>query len=186
MKGRSRSLVLAAAVLALVVATTGCGSKKKSSTPPAADDHGRCGHDHDGASSQTPSVPRRRLDAPVRAPASRRSRPPATASSCPISRPASARRSPASEQRLRGAREAAEGFRRQDAVRHPARLRGAGLTRSASTRRRSRTSTSQPGQVPDAATLAKLQKLASSINQAKVTQASTHITAWAQKNCSHS
>ena len=44
----------------------------------------------------------------------------------------------------------------------------------------------KPGSVPDAATLAKLQTLATSINQAKVTAASTHISAWAQKNCSHS
>lgn len=43
-----------------------------------------------------------------------------------------------------------------------------------------------PGQVPDAATLQKLQQLSTKINQQAVTQASTHIAAWAQKNCTHS
>ena len=41
----------------------------------------------------------------------------------------------------------------------------------------------KPGKVPDAATLAKLQKLSTSIDQAAVTKASTNISAWAQKNC---
>jgi len=40
-----------------------------------------------------------------------------------------------------------------------------------------------PGKVPDAATLAKLQKLSTSIDQSAVTTASTHISAWAAKNC---
>ena len=41
----------------------------------------------------------------------------------------------------------------------------------------------KPGSTPDAATLAKLQKVATQINQAKLTAASAHITAWVQKNC---
>ncbi|HSS72875.1 MAG TPA: hypothetical protein VLK53_04845 [Gaiellaceae bacterium] len=36
---------------------------------------------------------------------------------------------------------------------------------------------------PDAATLAKLQKLATQVDQAKLTAASAHITAWVKKNC---
>ena len=39
------------------------------------------------------------------------------------------------------------------------------------------------GQTPNAQTLAKLQKLATEIDQAKLTAASKHITAWVQKNC---
>ncbi len=39
------------------------------------------------------------------------------------------------------------------------------------------------GQTPDAATIAKLQKLSTGIDQAKLTQASQHIAAWATKNC---
>jgi hypothetical protein len=39
------------------------------------------------------------------------------------------------------------------------------------------------GQTPDPQTLAKLQKLSTSIDQAKLTQASEHVTAWVQKNC---
>ena len=40
-----------------------------------------------------------------------------------------------------------------------------------------------PGSVPDAATLAKLAKVATEINSAKLTKASENISAWAQKNC---
>jgi hypothetical protein len=36
---------------------------------------------------------------------------------------------------------------------------------------------------PNAATLAKLQKLSTEIDQAKLTAASAHISAWVQKNC---
>jgi hypothetical protein len=43
--------------------------------------------------------------------------------------------------------------------------------------------TLKPGTTPDPATLAKLQKLSSQIDQAKLTQASRHISAWVQKNC---
>lgn len=43
--------------------------------------------------------------------------------------------------------------------------------------------TVKPGQKPNAATLAKLQKLATSVNQAQLTQAGRHIQAWIQKNC---
>jgi len=39
------------------------------------------------------------------------------------------------------------------------------------------------GETPDAATIAKLQKLSTQIDQAKLTAASTHISAWVQKNC---
>jgi hypothetical protein len=41
----------------------------------------------------------------------------------------------------------------------------------------------KPGQTPDAATLAKLQKLSTQVDTAKLTQASQRITAWVQKNC---
>jgi hypothetical protein len=41
----------------------------------------------------------------------------------------------------------------------------------------------KPGGTPDAATLAKLQKLSTEIDQAKLTAASAHISAWVQKNC---
>ena len=41
----------------------------------------------------------------------------------------------------------------------------------------------KPGQVPDSATIAKLQKLGTEIDQVKVTKASQNITAWAAKNC---
>jgi hypothetical protein len=36
---------------------------------------------------------------------------------------------------------------------------------------------------PNAATLAKLQKLSTEIDQVKLTAASAHISAWVQKNC---
>jgi hypothetical protein len=39
------------------------------------------------------------------------------------------------------------------------------------------------GTTPDAATIAKLQKLQTEVDQTKLTQAGQHITAWAQKNC---
>jgi hypothetical protein len=39
------------------------------------------------------------------------------------------------------------------------------------------------GQTPDAATIAKLQKLSTEIDQTKLTQASQHIATWSQKNC---
>ena len=39
------------------------------------------------------------------------------------------------------------------------------------------------GTTPDAATIAKLQKLSTEIDQAKITKASQNISAWAQKNC---
>jgi 20S proteasome alpha/beta subunit len=41
----------------------------------------------------------------------------------------------------------------------------------------------KPGQTPDAQTLAKLQKLSTEIDQAKLQQASAHITSWVQKHC---
>jgi hypothetical protein len=41
----------------------------------------------------------------------------------------------------------------------------------------------KPGQTPDAATLAKLQKLSTEIDTQKLTQASQNITAWVAKNC---
>ena len=41
----------------------------------------------------------------------------------------------------------------------------------------------KPGQTPDTATLQKLQKLATSIDTQKLTQASQNITAWVAKNC---
>lgn len=41
----------------------------------------------------------------------------------------------------------------------------------------------KPGQTPDAATLQKLQKLSTSIDTQKLTQASQNITAWVSKNC---
>jgi hypothetical protein len=41
----------------------------------------------------------------------------------------------------------------------------------------------KPGQTPDPATLQKLQKLATSIDTQKLTQASQNITAWVSKNC---
>jgi hypothetical protein len=41
----------------------------------------------------------------------------------------------------------------------------------------------KPGQTPDAATIAKLQKLATQIDQTKLAKASTSISAWVQKNC---
>jgi hypothetical protein len=40
-----------------------------------------------------------------------------------------------------------------------------------------------PGQVPNAATLAKLQQLSTSIDQTAVTKAATNISAWAKNNC---
>jgi hypothetical protein len=39
------------------------------------------------------------------------------------------------------------------------------------------------GQTPDAATIAKLQKLSTEVDQTKLTQASQHISAWVTKNC---
>ncbi|HZO62855.1 MAG TPA: hypothetical protein VFB35_07725, partial [Gaiellaceae bacterium] len=41
----------------------------------------------------------------------------------------------------------------------------------------------KPGQTPDAATLAKLQKLGTSLDTTKVTQAAQHITTWVTQNC---
>jgi hypothetical protein len=41
----------------------------------------------------------------------------------------------------------------------------------------------KPGTTPDAATIAKLQKLQTEVDQTKLTQAGQHITAWVQKNC---
>jgi hypothetical protein len=41
----------------------------------------------------------------------------------------------------------------------------------------------KPGQTPDAATIAKLQKLSTQIDQKKLSTASTNIGAWVQKNC---
>jgi len=43
--------------------------------------------------------------------------------------------------------------------------------------------TIKPGARPDAQTLAKLQKVATEVNQQKLTTASQHISAWVQKNC---
>ena len=42
----------------------------------------------------------------------------------------------------------------------------------------------KPGETPDPATLAKLQKLATQIDQAKLAQASSEIAQWVSKNCS--
>lgn len=41
----------------------------------------------------------------------------------------------------------------------------------------------KPGTVPDAATLAKLQKAVAGLDQAKLTQASQHIATWVTQNC---
>ena len=41
----------------------------------------------------------------------------------------------------------------------------------------------KPGETPDPAMIAKLQKLATEIDQAKLTQASQNISAWVQKGC---
>ena len=42
----------------------------------------------------------------------------------------------------------------------------------------------EAGQVPDAATIAKLAKAASSLNGQDLTKANTEISAWVTKNCS--
>jgi hypothetical protein len=39
------------------------------------------------------------------------------------------------------------------------------------------------GQTPDPATIAKLQKISTEVDQTKLTQASQHISAWVTKNC---
>jgi hypothetical protein len=41
----------------------------------------------------------------------------------------------------------------------------------------------KPGKAPDAATLAKLQKAIASLDQAKLTQATQHISKWLRQNC---
>jgi hypothetical protein len=41
------------------------------------------------------------------------------------------------------------------------------------------------GQTPNAAQLAKLMKAVGGLNQAELTQAGQHISAWVQKNCAH-
>ncbi len=41
----------------------------------------------------------------------------------------------------------------------------------------------KPGTVPDAATMAKLQKLSTEIDSAKLAQASQKVSVWLQKNC---
>ncbi len=44
----------------------------------------------------------------------------------------------------------------------------------------------KPGKTPDPQTLAKIQQAVTSIDQTKLTQASQHVSAWVQKNCTSS
>ena len=121
MNGRSRSIVLAAVVLALVVATTGCGSKKKSSAPPVDTTTTAAAATTTTAQTTTEAAyddlelvgalvdrDRRQLQAADR-------------SGADLQQGVHRR----SERRFPEARRPVEGVRRQDAVRHPARLPGA-------------------------------------------------------------
>jgi hypothetical protein len=178
MNGRSRSVMLLGAVLALVVATTGCGSKKKSSTPAAqtttqaasttTTEQMTTGTSTSSAGSGIASV--------------------ATAGNCKQLSDLSAAFTKAITgtggndfaQRSKILKEFAD--KTPSDIRPDFEVLADAFSKYASAFKDIHFT---PGQVPDAATLAKLQKLTAQIDQTAVTKASTHISAWAQKNCTH-
>ena len=180
MNGRSRSLMLAAAVVCARRRDDGLRQQEEELRPPPAadDDGGRDDNDQHRRRSSSVIELRSSVRAP---PASRRSRPPATASSCPTSQ-----RSFSKAITGVGANdfEARAKLLKEFADKTPSDIRpDFEVLADAFTQVRlgAQGHPLHSGQVPDAATLAKLQQLSTSIDQAAVTKASTHISAWAQK-----
>jgi predicted small lipoprotein YifL len=172
--------MLAAAILVLVVALTGCGSKKKSSTPPVATTT---------AAEVTTTAATTTTTATTTSTSTSGFSSIATAGNCKQLSDLSASFSKA----ITGAKSDDFATRakllKDFADKTPSDIRPDFEVLAATFSKYAdafKGITIKPGQVPDAATLVKLQKLTSSINQASVTQASAHISAWAQKNCTHS
>ncbi len=184
MNGRPRTFVLAAAVLALVVVMTGCGSKKKSSAPPAQTTTAAAAT----TTTEQTTTESTSTEATTTSSSSGLSSI-ATAGNCKQLSDLSASFSKAITGVGENDFEARAKILKQFADKTPSDIRpdfevlASAFGKYASALKGIHF---KAGSVPDAATLTKLQKLSTSINQAEVTTASTHIAAWAQKNCSHS
>jgi hypothetical protein len=183
MNGRSRSLMLVAAVLVLVVVLTGCGSKKKSSTPPVATTTAAA------VTTSAETTTEATTTETTTSSSSSGFSSIATAGNCKQLSDLSASFSKA----ITGAKsndfEARAKLLKEFADKTPSDIRPDFEVLAGAFAKYADAFKGidiKPGQVPDAATIVKLQKLTTSINQASVTQASTHISAWAQKNCTHS
>ena len=172
-----RSLMLVGAVLALVVATTGCGSKKKSSTPPAQTTTQAAATTTTTEQMTTGTSTSSSGIASV-----------ATAGNCKQLSDLSAAFTKALsgtgasdfEKRAQVLKEFAD--KTPSDIRPDFQVLADAFAKYASAFKDVHFT---PGQVPNAATLAKLQNLVAQIDQTAVTRASTHISAWAQKNCTH-
>ena len=184
MNGRPKSLVLVAALLALVVAATGCGSKKKSSASAAATTTTAAATTTEAMTSAETTTAEATTTSSDSGLSSI-----ATAGNCKQLSDLSASFSKAITGVGQNDFESRAKILKQFADKTPSDIRpdfevlATAFGKYASALKDIHF---KPGSVPDAATLAKLQKLATSINQAQVTTASTRIAAWAQKNCSHS
>ena len=182
MNGRSRSLVLAAAVHAFVVATTGCGSKKKSATPPVTTTTA-------AATTTTTSAATTTAATTTTSSSGSRFSSIATAGNCKQLSDLSASFSKAITGAGDNDFQARAKLLKEFADKTPSDIRpdfevlASAFSKYADALKGIHFT---PGKVPDAATLAKLQQLSTSIDQQAVTMASTHITTWAQKNCTHS
>ena len=170
-----------AAVMVLVVAADGMRQQEEELDAAGRHDDGGCRHDHDQHEHDDSAEPDVELQTTLRPLVDRR--PPATASSCPTSRRASARPitgvgSNDFETRAKLLKEFAD--KTPSDIRPDFEVLADAFKKYASALKDIHFT---PGKVPDAATLAKLQQLSTSIDQASVTKASTNIAAWAQKNC---
>ena len=188
MNGRSRSLVLAAAVLALVVATTGCGSKKQAAATNSATTTATT------TAAQTTTATTTATSSSSSSSASASS---SSASSTSVGSIATAGNCAALAGLSAAFSKAISGVGANDfaarakilkefADKTPSDIRpdfqtlADAFSKYASALKDIHFT---PGQVPNAATLAKLQQLSTSIDQGAVTTAATNISAWAKNNC---
>jgi predicted flap endonuclease-1-like 5' DNA nuclease len=187
MNGRSRSLVLAAAVLALVVATTGCGSKKQAAaTTTAASTSAAQTTTATATATTSSSSSSSSSSASSSSSSSSGVASIATAGNCRQLAGLSAAFSKALSGVGTNDFDSRAKILKEFADKTPSDIRpdfetlAAAFSKYASALKEIHFT---PGQVPNAATLAKLQQLSTSIDQTAVTKAATNISAWAKNNC---
>jgi len=192
MNGKSRSVVLAAAVLALVVATTGCGSKKQAAatssatTTAAQTTAAQTTTATATASTSSTSSSSASASASSSSSSSTSVASIATAGNCAALAGLSAAFSKALSGVGANDFNARAKILKEFADKTPSDIRpdfqtlADAFSKYASALKDIHFT---PGQVPNAATLAKLQQLSTSIDQTAVTKAATNISAWAKNNC---
>jgi hypothetical protein len=186
MNGRSRSLVLAAAVLALVVATTGCGSKKQAAATTTATATTTAAQTTTATATATTSSSSSSSSASSSSSSSTSVASIATAGNCAALAGLSAAFSKALSGVGANDFAARAKILKEFADKTPSDIRpdfqtlADAFSKYASALKDIHFT---PGQVPNAATLAKLQQLSTSIDQGAVTKAAANISAWAKNNC---